>query len=107
MCDIFTEEEFQCFDAWSNVWLKKQGEQKPADKIEPKFKVGDKVKSVIDGFECTIESIDNTCYYGDTTNFNIQDQDAWELVEQKLVIITPKFKDKLLELFQKFRCSIL
>jgi hypothetical protein len=23
--DIFTEEEFQCFDAWSNAWLKKQG----------------------------------------------------------------------------------
>jgi len=22
--DIFTEEEFQCFDAWSNTWLKKQ-----------------------------------------------------------------------------------
>ena len=26
--DIFTEEEFQCFDAWSNAWLEKQG-QKP------------------------------------------------------------------------------
>ena len=26
--DIFTEEEFQCFDTWSNVWLEKQGEQK-------------------------------------------------------------------------------
>lgn len=25
--DIFTEEEFQCFDAWSNAWLEKQGEQ--------------------------------------------------------------------------------
>ena len=24
--DIFTEEEFQCFDAWSNAWLEKQGE---------------------------------------------------------------------------------
>jgi hypothetical protein len=22
--DIFTEEEFQCFDAWSNAWLKMQ-----------------------------------------------------------------------------------
>lgn len=28
--DIFTEEEFQCFDAWSNAWLEKQGEQKAA-----------------------------------------------------------------------------
>ena len=25
--DIFTEEEFQCFDAWSNAWLEKKGEQ--------------------------------------------------------------------------------
>ena len=24
--DIFTEEEFQCFDAWSNAWLEKQGQ---------------------------------------------------------------------------------
>jgi len=56
--------------------------QKPTE-VEPKFKVGDKVKSIIDGFECTIESIDNTCYYGDTTNFDIQDQDGWELVEPK------------------------
>jgi hypothetical protein len=61
--DIFSEEEFQCYDAWSNAWLEKQGEQKlqgksaleaakeekvdnqncvkPADKVEPKFKVGD------------------------------------------------------------------
>lgn len=71
--DIFTDEEFQCFDAWSNAWLKKQGEQKetlcdkckkeqpshscqditelgrcaveheqkPADNVKPKFKVGD------------------------------------------------------------------
>lgn len=60
--DIFTEEEFQCFDAWSNAWLKKQGEKphgksaleaikeekvdndickKPTNKVEPKFNVGD------------------------------------------------------------------
>ncbi len=63
----------------------KQGKQKHTDKVEPKFKVGDKVRSIIDGFECTIESIDNTCYYGDTTNFDIQDQDGWELVEPKPV----------------------
>lgn len=24
--DIFTEEEFQCFDTWSNAWLENQGE---------------------------------------------------------------------------------
>jgi len=37
--DIFTEEEFQCFDAWSHAWLEKQGDQTSANKIEPKFKV--------------------------------------------------------------------
>ena len=26
--DIFTEEEFQCFDAWSNAWLERCGKQK-------------------------------------------------------------------------------
>lgn len=26
------------------AWLEKQGEQKPADKVEPKFKVGDKIR---------------------------------------------------------------
>jgi len=40
LCDIFTEEEYQCFDAWSNAWLEKQG-QKPVDKVEPKFHEGD------------------------------------------------------------------
>lgn len=25
--DIFTEEEFQCFDAWSHAWLEKQKEK--------------------------------------------------------------------------------
>ena len=55
---------------------------KLADKPEPKFKVGDKVYELRSGFECTIEGIDETTYYGDTTNFDIKDQDNWELVEQ-------------------------
>ena len=29
LTDIFTDEEFQCFDTWSNAWLENQGEQKP------------------------------------------------------------------------------
>ena len=36
--DIFTEEEFQCFDTWSNVWLKKQGEQKSQRMISAEAK---------------------------------------------------------------------
>lgn len=52
LCDIFTEEEFQCFDTWSNAWLEKQNKQnfdyehadipqKDFALIEPKFKVRD------------------------------------------------------------------
>lgn len=40
---IFTEEEFQCFDAWSNAWIKERC-NKPVDKsieTKPKFNVGD------------------------------------------------------------------
>ncbi len=48
---------------------------------ESKFKVGDRVKSKIDGFPiCTIESVDDTTYYCDYTNFDIIEQDGWELV---------------------------
>lgn len=65
------------------AWLEKQGEQNPADKVEPKFKVGDKVYALRNRFECAIESMDETTYYGDTTNFDIKDQDNWKLVEQK------------------------
>lgn len=35
--DIFTEEEFQCYDAWSNAWLEKQGEQKHQYNSRPRY----------------------------------------------------------------------
>lgn len=35
--DIFTEEEFQCFDAWSNAWLEKQGKSKWTDEDEERL----------------------------------------------------------------------
>ena len=38
--DIFTEEGFQCFDAWSNAWFKKQGNKIWTDNDY------DKVKSI-------------------------------------------------------------
>ena len=43
MALIFTEEEFQCFDAWSNAWIKERC-NKTVDKsieVKPKFNVGD------------------------------------------------------------------
>lgn len=69
-----------------------QGEQKSADKVV-KFNVGDKVYNIKNRFECTIESIDDTTYYCDTTNFDIKDQNNWELIEQKPTNkVEPKFK---------------
>ena len=46
------------------AWLGKQGEQKPTDKVEPKFKVGDWiVENITNGiFVGKITSI-NTCFY--------------------------------------------
>lgn len=40
---IFTEEEFQCFDAWSNSWIKERCNKSVDKSIEtkPKFNVGD------------------------------------------------------------------
>ena len=34
--DIFTEEEFQCFDAWSHAWLEKQSNKKQVEHLELK-----------------------------------------------------------------------
>ena len=57
--DIFTEEEFQCFDTWSNVWLEKQGEQKPQRMILAEAKealLHDKYEGLSD-FERTLTDI--------------------------------------------------
>ena len=59
-----------------------QGGQKPVDKVEPKFKYGDRVRNKKSGLEQTlcgcIEDV-----YKFTFPFRIKDQDDWELVEQK------------------------
>lgn len=46
------------------AWLEKKGEQKPADKVEPKFKIGDYVKNVNDKREPIYEIVymDKECY---------------------------------------------
>jgi len=89
-------------------WLEKQGEkgtngnereipfseQKPADKVEPKFKIGQTIKK--EGFNLgfTIVKIEDGFYYNDMgDNFPFTDQDNWELVEQKSIDkVDPKFK---------------
>lgn len=47
------------------AWLEKQGEQKPADKVEPKFKVGDKIRRKTPSFcdkDMQVARIDNDYY---------------------------------------------
>lgn len=66
--------------------LEKQGEQKPADKVEPKFKIGDKILEK-DFDECgcgTIIGIKDGKYIFDDGSFIcIKEQGLWKLVEQK------------------------
>lgn len=62
----------------------KQSEQKPVDKVEPKFKVGQTIKK--EGFNLgfTIVKIEDGFYYNDMGDyFPFTDQDNWKLVEQK------------------------
>ena len=74
-----------------NDYLGKQSDQKSTNKIEPKFKVGDKVH-FINGTspnyedDCiVIGEISNGTYYGNWEGgyFDIKDQDKYELIEQK------------------------
>ena len=84
------------------AWLEKQGEQKPADKVEPKFKVGDTVTGkpmschgkVFKGEPFKIVDIIEDNYVSDDgKTYSISLQDGWELVEQKPTDkVEPKFK---------------
>ena len=68
---------------------------KPIDKVEPKFKVGDKIiEKDFDECGCgTIIDIKDGKYIFDDGSFvNIEEQNLWQLVEQKLADkVEPKF----------------
>jgi hypothetical protein len=67
------------------AWLEKQGEQKPTDKVEPKFKVGDSIRYKNSGAVFTIKSVFSD-HYSLTNNEGLlyfMFQDKYELVEQK------------------------
>ena len=82
VCDNVSEKEKKGILAW----LEKQGEQKPAAKVEPTFEVGDKIQYLKGcGTIMTIEKIENDEYVfangmGHTT---IESGNKWHLVEQK------------------------
>lgn len=63
-------------------WFENKNSHKLDNVVKPIFNVGDTVRHKnIEGLDCTIESIDDLTYYGNTTNFDIKDQNKWKLVE--------------------------
>lgn len=75
-------------------WL---GEYKPADKVEPKFKIGDTIKCKYDDRQFTIKSVDldkgKYTYTQEGCGNDIDYADEkFELVEQKPVTV-PKFRE--------------
>lgn len=82
-------------------WLEKQGSQNLANsaktcKVEPKFKVGDRIKYVGQSDRCAEKIIDikNEAYYfSEVVSLPFIEQDKWELVGQKPAdMVEPKFK---------------
>ena len=71
----------------------KQCEQKPTNKIKPRFKVGDTIRPKGSMAEYTIESIYGECYHGKGWRLTIGCDEDYELVEQKPTDeVEPKFK---------------
>lgn len=66
------------------IELEKQGEQKSADKVEPKFKAGDKV--LVDGKVYTIKLVNEDNYIVDENGREVQEHfsytKCWKLYEQ-------------------------
>jgi len=62
-----------------------EDEQKPDDKVEPKFKVGDIIRHKKRGFTCKIIAVDTEYRLSECngTHLPFESQDAYELVEQK------------------------
>ena len=102
MCNFATEEEKQkLFDAIKDNGYKWNAETKTLEKlIEPKFKVGDKIK-LKGGDEFGIITQVADCFYtiknkNNTHCWPIKKQDDWELVPNKFDITTLKPFDKVL-----------
>ena len=79
----------------------KQKEQKPMDKIDLKFNIGDTIVNKKNGEKCTIS---NRCllhqYYSDTNHcheIKFDEQDDWELVKEQ----KPAEKPSMLELLRE------
>lgn len=75
--DIFTEEEFQCFDTWSCAWIKGQCDKDIEAK--PKFKVGDWITNSV-GHSFHIEAIDDNRYFFDDDGYT-HEKLSWEFIK--------------------------
>ena len=74
-------------------WLEKQGEQKP-DKVEPKFKIGDSIKTTNEEPLTITEITDRGYWSEDLFICGFDDAAKWELVEQKPANnVEPKFHE--------------
>ena len=66
-------------------WCKKQCEQKPINKIEPMFRIGDTLRRKGKDYTFTVDRIQGGYYHCDHDNgafFPIEEQDEWELVSK-------------------------
>jgi hypothetical protein len=64
------------------AWLEKQGEQKPANKVEPKFKVGDWVVYECSGETATLQIariVGETYVFSDDSTLGVVDEDTLRL----------------------------
>lgn len=98
------------------AWLEKQGEQKPqrmisaeakeamynkpADTVEPKFKIGDSIKTANEEPLTITEITDNGYWSEDLFICNFDDAAKWELVEQKPADkVEPKCEESKTKIF--------
>ena len=95
----------------NNLFIEKQVEQKLTDKVEPKFKVGDKITNGENIY--TINNIVKDCYFvkeHDCVEIPFEYQDKWNLVEPKFkvgdIITNKKSKDtvKIVQILHDSYC---
>lgn len=78
--DIFTEEEFQYFDAWSNAYFREKSDKLQGKlSIEPKFKVGDWIANN-KGHAFLIGAIEGNKYLFEDGGYT-HEQLNWEFIE--------------------------
>jgi hypothetical protein len=108
-CRLATKEEKQkLFDAIKENGYRWNAETKTLEKVVPKFKVGNRVKTVFKPYQYVIKGITDTHYTLEEVEDKFQytepiiEDENWELVPNKFDITTLKPFDKVL-----VRCSTL